>query len=129
MKRMHIHVGVQHLDDSIRFYSALFGAPPVKAKTDYAKWMLDDPRVNFAISTRLATPGVDHLGLQVDDQQELDDVRARLAAADLTMLDEGVADCCYARSDKSWLADPAGLPWETFMTMAEWALAENSSPP
>ena len=118
MKRFHIHVGVEKLDESIRFYSALFGAEPVKTKPDYAKWMIDDPRVNFAISTR-ASKGVDHLGIQVEETGELDELRGRLKAADMAVFDEGETVCCYAQSDKSWIQDPTGIPWETYRTMED----------
>ena len=118
MKRIHIHVGIEKLDESIRFYSAVFGAPPVKTKSDYAKWMLDDPRVNFAISTR-ATKGVDHLGIQVDGDEELSDIRERVKAAELAVFDEGETGCCYAKSDKSWVKDPTGIPWEAYRTMED----------
>ena len=117
MKRMHIHVGVDNLQQSINFYSALFGAQPVKTKTDFAKWMLDDPRVNFAISTRAGQQGVNHLGIQVDEQAELDEIRERLRDADMSIFDEGETVCCYARSDKSWVQDPAGIAWEAYQTM------------
>jgi catechol 2,3-dioxygenase-like lactoylglutathione lyase family enzyme len=119
MKRMHIHVGVDSIAEAVRFYSALFGAEPTKVKPDYAKWMLDDPRVNFAISTRVSTRGVDHLGIQVEEESELQDLRARLQAADMTTFDEGETVCCYARSEKSWLKDPAGLAWEAYRTMED----------
>jgi hypothetical protein len=119
MKRMHIHVGVESLDQGVIFYSALFGTEPTTTKDDYAKWMLDDPRVNFAISTRGATTGVDHLGIQVDDDRELDDLRKRLQTADVSLFDEGETVCCYARSEKSWVEDPAGVPWEAFKTMEQ----------
>jgi catechol 2,3-dioxygenase-like lactoylglutathione lyase family enzyme len=119
MKRLHIHVGVENIDESIRFYSALFGADPVKMKPDYAKWLLDDPRVNFAISTRASKKGVDHLGIQVDDKGELEDVRGRLKTADMAVFDEGETVCCYAQSDKSWIQDPAGIPWEAYRTMED----------
>ena len=118
MKRMHIHVGVEKLDDSIKFYNALLGAEPVKTKDDYARWMLDDPRVNFAISTR-AESGVDHLGLQVEEEQELNALRERLKNADMSLIDEGETACCYARSDKSWVTDPAGIAWEVYQTMED----------
>ncbi|TGD71080.1 glyoxalase/bleomycin resistance/dioxygenase family protein [Mangrovimicrobium sediminis] len=118
MKRMHIHVGVEQLDDGVRFYSALFGAQPVKVKDDYAKWMLDDPCINFAISTRVGA-GVDHLGLQVEETTELDAVRERLKQADMALFDEGETVCCYARSEKSWVRDPAGVAWETYQTMED----------
>ncbi|MEE4145080.1 MAG: ArsI/CadI family heavy metal resistance metalloenzyme [Halieaceae bacterium] len=119
MKRMHIHVGVERLDDSIRFYSALFGAQPVKTRDDYAKWMLDDPRINFAISTRAGKAGVDHLGLQVDEDSELEELRARLKNAEMSVFDEGETLCCYARSEKSWVTDPAGIAWEAYRTMED----------
>lgn len=128
MKRMHIHVGVDKLDDSIKFYSALFGAEPVKTRDDYAKWMLDDPRINFAISTR-AKSGVDHLGLQVDEQHELDALRERLETADMSLFDEGETVCCYARSDKSWVTDPAGIAWEAYQTMEDVQLFSGSAVP
>lgn len=129
MKRMHIHAGVEDLAQSIRFYSALFGAEPDKTKSDYAKWMLDDPRINFAISTRVAKKGVDHLGIQVDDEGELEALRERLGQADASLYDEGESNCCYARSDKSWVEDPAGIAWETFRTMEDLQLfAANEKP-
>ncbi|WP_447970699.1 ArsI/CadI family heavy metal resistance metalloenzyme [Nitrospira sp. M1] len=119
MKRLHLHIGVQNLDESIQFYNALFGATPTKAKPDYAKWVLDDPRVNFAISTRVGTEGVDHLGIQVDEEHELTELRERLSRAGMAALKEGETVCCYARSDKSWVQDPAGLPWEAYRTMED----------
>ena len=118
MKRFHIHLGVEALDESIRFYSALFGAEPVKRKPDYAQWLLDDPRVNFAISTRVKKNGMDHLGIQVEEEGELTQLRERLKAADMAVVDEGETVCCYAHSDKSWIQDPAGIPWEAYRTMA-----------
>jgi len=117
MKRIHIHVGVENLDEAIRFYSAMFGAQPVKTKPDYAKWMLEDPRVNFAISTRVAKNGVDHLGIQVDDNAELAEIRERVKAAELAVFDEGETVCCYAHSEKSWVQDPSGVAWEAYRTM------------
>ena len=119
MKRIHIHIGVEKLDESIRFYSAIFGAQPVKTKPDYAKWMLEDPRVNFAISTRASKNGVDHLGIQVEENAELEELRARVKAADLAVFDEGSTVCCYARSEKSWVQDPAGIAWEAYRTMED----------
>jgi catechol 2,3-dioxygenase-like lactoylglutathione lyase family enzyme len=119
MKRFHIHIGVDNLDEAVRFYSGLFGAEPVKAKSDYAKWMLDDPRVNFAISTRAKKKGVDHLGIQVEEESELNELRSRLERADMNVLEEGATTCCYARSDKSWVQDPTGIPWETYRTMED----------
>ncbi len=118
MKRMHIHVGVESIDRSVKFYNALFGAEPVKTKHDYAKWMLDDPRINFAISTRV-TQGVDHLGLQVEQDDELLGLRERLKDADMTLFDEGEDTCCYAQSDKSWVKDPSGIAWEAYQTMQD----------
>jgi catechol 2,3-dioxygenase-like lactoylglutathione lyase family enzyme len=119
MKRFHIHVGVENLDESIRFYSALFGAGPVKTKTDYAKWLLEDPRVNFAISTRAKKNGIDHLGIQVEEESELTELRDRLKAGNMVVVEEGETVCCYARSDKSWIQDPTGIPWETYRTMED----------
>jgi catechol 2,3-dioxygenase-like lactoylglutathione lyase family enzyme len=120
MKRMHIHMSVGDLDRSVDFYSALFAARPTVLKPDYAKWMLDDPRVNFAISTRSGrAAGVDHLGIQVEDGAELDEVYARLERADGPTLEEGRTTCCYAESEKSWITDPQGVPWEAFLTTGE----------
>jgi catechol 2,3-dioxygenase-like lactoylglutathione lyase family enzyme len=117
MKRMHIHVGVNDLDRSIGFYSTLFAAEPTVVKADYAKWMLDDPRVNFAISAGDHTQkGIEHLGIQVENKDELSEVYDRLKAADAPVLDEGQTTCCYAKSEKSWIADPDGIVWETFLT-------------
>lgn len=126
MKRFHLHMGVEDLDESVRFYTALFGAPPVKTKSDYAKWMLDDPRINFAISTR-AKKGVDHLGIQADGEAELAELRERIQAAHLPVVNEGKTVCCYALSDKSWIQDPSGLPWETYRTMEDAQLFSGSS--
>lgn len=120
MKRMHVHVGVKDLDSSIRFYSTLFGADPTVTKHDYAKWMLDDPRVNFAISSgHHAVKGIEHLGIQVENSEELTDVYGRLKAADRPVLEEGATTCCYAKSEKSWIADPDGVVWETFLTSGD----------
>jgi catechol 2,3-dioxygenase-like lactoylglutathione lyase family enzyme len=117
MKRLHVHVGVTDLDRSIAFYSGLFGASPSVTKTDYAKWMLDDPRVNFAISQKGdASKGVEHLGVQVEDAAELAEVYGRLKAAKGPVLEEGATTCCYAKSEKSWIADPDGVVWEAFLT-------------
>jgi len=117
MKRIHIHVGVNDLDQSIKFYNTLFGEEPSKSKHDYAKWMLDDPRINFAISTKVAKAGVDHLGIQSDNELELTELRDRLSSADLSLFDEGETSCCYTRSDKSWVADPSGVAWEAYRNM------------
>jgi catechol 2,3-dioxygenase-like lactoylglutathione lyase family enzyme len=119
MKRMHVHVAVDDLPRSIGFYSALFATQPAVVKTDYAKWMLDDPRVNFAISTRGRQPGLDHLGIQVEDQGELHEVYARLHQAGGTVIEQRQTSCCYAKSEKSWIDDPAGIAWETFFTTGE----------
>jgi catechol-2,3-dioxygenase len=119
MKRMHVHVAVEDLSHSIGFYSALFATQPSVVKTDYAKWMLDDPRVNFAISTRGRTPGLDHLGIQVEDKTELHEVFARLREAGGPVIEQGETACCYAKSEKSWIEDPAGISWETFHTTGE----------
>ncbi len=122
MQRMHIHINVKDLEQSVRFYTALFNAEPVKTKLDYAKWLLDDPRINFAISTRAGKAGLDHLGLQVDEHSELEHLRARFKAADISLFDEGETVCCYARADKSWLTDPAGIAWEAYQSMADTEL-------
>jgi len=119
MKRLHLHVSVPDLAQSIQFYETLFGAPPTVVKPDYAKWMLDDPRVNLAISQRGAAVGVDHVGIQTDTADELAELAARLKAAGQKTFDEAAATCCYARSDKSWVNDPAGVRWETFYTFGE----------
>jgi catechol 2,3-dioxygenase-like lactoylglutathione lyase family enzyme len=119
MKRFHIHVGVKDLEASVRFYSTLFGAPPSKRKEDYAKWMLEDPRLNFAISTRTGATGVDHLGIQVDEPAELEALTERLKNADLGVSDEGETTCCYAKSEKAWVEDPSGIAWEAYRTMAD----------
>jgi catechol 2,3-dioxygenase-like lactoylglutathione lyase family enzyme len=118
-QRFHVHVHVQDLTQSIAFYSKLFGATPAKHESDYAKWMLDDPRVNFAISTRGQKLGVDHMGLQVDDPAELGALRERATAADMAMAVEDGGACCYARSDKHWITDPQGIAWEHFHTLAD----------
>ena len=128
MKRLHIHVGVEDLAHSIRFYSALFGAEPVKTKPDYAKWMLESPHVNFAISTRAGETGVNHLGIQVDDESELTELRDRLKKADMDVQDEGQTVCCYAKSEKSWVHDPAGIPWEAYRTMEDAEIFKTEKP-
>ncbi len=117
MKRFHVHLHVDDLARSIGFYSTLFAAEPTRVEADYAKWMLDDPRINFAISTRGSRPGIDHLGFQTDDPEELAGLRARAEAADLALLDEGDTTCCYARSEKHWVTDPQGIAWEHFHTL------------
>jgi hypothetical protein len=117
MKRLHVHVAVHDLSQSIRFYSAMFGATPTVEKPDYAKWMLDDPRVNFAISKRGAKTGLDHLGIQAENGEELEEVGSRLAQADVSLLPQKGASCCYAKSDKYWTIDPQGIAWESFHTL------------
>ena len=117
MKRLHVHVGVHDLEQSIRFYSALFAAQPAVKKDDYAKWMLDDPRVNFAISTRGKKGGLDHLGIQAESPGELEEIGSRLAQADVSVLPQKDAACCYAKSDKYWTIDPQGIAWESFHTL------------
>lgn len=119
MKRLHVHLSVDDLQQSIGFYSTLFDAQPTVVRTDYAKWMLDDPRVNFAVSTRGREPGLDHLGIQVENKTELNEVYARLRKADGAVIEQGGTFCCYAKSEKSWIDDPAGIAWETFHTTGE----------
>jgi len=119
MKRLHVHVAVKDLETSIRFYSQLFAAEPTVCKPDYAKWMLEDPRVNFAISHRGGEPGVQHLGIQVEDRGELEEVYGRLQRAEGPVIEEGETTCCYAQSEKSWIGDPQGIQWETFLTTGE----------
>ena len=119
MKRFHVHVAVDDIGNAVRFYSALFAAQPAVVKPDYAKWMLDDPRVNFAISARGRPAGLDHLGIQVEDRGELQEVYRRLDQASAPVLNQGQTQCCYARSEKSWIDDPAGIAWETFLTTGE----------
>jgi predicted lactoylglutathione lyase len=120
MKRLHVHVGVDDLGQSIRFYSTLFAAEPSVVKDDYAKWMLEDPRVNFAISAgNHAKKGIEHLGIQAESTEELSEVYGRLKAADRPVLEEGQTTCCYAKSEKSWIADPDGVVWEAFFTNGE----------
>ena len=119
MKRLHVHVSVDNLDASVRFYSQLFAAQPTIRKPDYAKWMLEDPRVNFAISERDGRRGVQHLGIQVEDRAELAEVYERLRRAERPVVEEGATTCCYAHSEKSWIDDPQGVQWETFLTTGE----------
>jgi len=129
MKRLHLHIAVADLDRSIGFYSTLFGAQPTVTKVDYAKWMLDDPKVNFAISMRGIGPGVDHVGIQVETEGELHELAGRLKAAGEITRDQEAATCCYARSDKSWVKDPSGLSWETFYTFGEATQYGEDQPP
>jgi catechol 2,3-dioxygenase-like lactoylglutathione lyase family enzyme len=117
MKRFHVHMHCDDLAKSIAFYSKLFAAEPTRVEVDYAKWMLDDPKVNFAISSRGEKPGLDHLGIQVDDASELSELKARAQSADMTLLDEGATTCCYAKSEKHWVTDPQGIAWEHFHTL------------
>jgi catechol 2,3-dioxygenase-like lactoylglutathione lyase family enzyme len=120
MKRLHVHVSVDDLAQSIRFYSTLFAADPTVVKDDYAKWMLEDPRVNFAISKRQGrVAGISHLGIQTEDQEELTEVYGRLSRAERPIVEAKATTCCYAQSDKQWIADPQGVPWETFFTYGE----------
>lgn len=119
MKRLHVHVSVKDLATSIRFYSQLFASEPSVRTNDYAKWMLDEPRVNFAISQRDGKPGVQHLGIQVEDRSELAEVYARLQRAERPVIEEGETTCCYSHSEKSWIDDPQGVQWETFLTSGE----------
>jgi len=128
MKRMHVHVAVDDLQAAIGFYSTLFAAEPNVIKPDYAKWMLADPRVNFAISMRGQKAGLNHLGIQVENENELAEVYERLRAADGAVLNEGRTTCCYAQSDKAWIDDPAGISWEAFLTTGEATVYGKSKP-
>lgn len=119
MKRFHVHLRVEDLEASIAFYRRLFGVEPTRLEPDYAKWMLDDPRINFAISTRGGGAGLDHFGFQTDTEAELEDLKRSAEAADMALIDEGSTSCCYARSDKHWIVDPQGVAWEHFHTLAE----------
>ncbi|MDE2605460.1 MAG: glyoxalase/bleomycin resistance/dioxygenase family protein [Burkholderiales bacterium] len=119
MKRFHVHTHVADLQASIAFYTKLFGAGPTRVEADYAKWMIEDPRINFAISTRGEKPGIDHLGIQTDSEEELAELKARAQAADMALLDEGDTTCCYARSEKHWVTDPQGIAWEHFHTLGD----------
>lgn len=129
MKRFHVHVHVDDLAKSIGFYSKLFAAEPARVEADYAKWMLEDPRVNFAISTRGNKPGLDHLGFQVDDADELAELKGRAESADMALLDEGATTCCYARSEKHWVMDPQGIAWEHFHTLGNIPVFNESEKP
>jgi catechol 2,3-dioxygenase-like lactoylglutathione lyase family enzyme len=128
MKRFHIHVNVNDLAQSIAFYSKLFAAEPARVELDYAKWMLDEPRLNFAISTRGATSGVDHLGFQVDEEGELQELQDRAEAADMALQDVGQTTCCYARSNKHWITDPQGIAWEHFHTLIAVPVFREAAP-
>jgi catechol 2,3-dioxygenase-like lactoylglutathione lyase family enzyme len=127
MKRFHIHISIDDLNKSIDFYSKLFGCEPTKRKNNYAKWMLDDPKVNFAISSRNAKPGIDHLGIQSENAKELDAVRERLKNADMQTFDEGETICCYSKSDKTWVQDPSGIAWEAYRNMGDAALFSDAA--
>lgn len=129
MKRLHVHLSVADLDDSIKFYSTLFGTEPDRQENDYAKWMLDDPGVNFAITARGGTPGLNHLGFQVDSDQDLIDIEERLEVAGETVVSQTDAKCCYAHSDKSWSQDPQGIAWETFHTLGKIEIFGNDGVP
>ena len=117
MKRFHVHVAVSNLEESTRFYAAMFGAGPTVQKPDYAKWMLNDPRINFAISERGSAAGLNHLGFQADSDAELEEIHARLQNADSAITAEKGANCCYAKSDKYWVQDPSGIAWESFHSL------------
>lgn len=117
MKRMHLHIAVDNIQQSIQFYSALFGESPAVEKPDYAKWMLESPHVNFAISSRGAKAGLDHLGIQVETEEELNDIKERLEEAEMSMLTQEGTTCCYAKSDKHWVQDPSGIAWESYRTL------------
>ncbi|MGA8260423.1 MAG: ArsI/CadI family heavy metal resistance metalloenzyme [Arenicellales bacterium] len=119
MKRLHVNLAVSDLEASVRFYTSLFDAPPTVLKSDYAKWMMDDPRVNFALSTRGTRKGVDHLGVQVENEDELNELYTRLRNTAAPVLEQGETTCCYARSEKNWIVDPEGIAWETFLTKGE----------
>ena len=129
MKRFHVHVHVDDLAKSVGFYSRLFAAEPTRVEVDYAKWMIEDPRINFAISTRGNKPGLDHLGFQVDDDAELAELKARAESADMAVLDEGATTCCYARSEKHWVTDPQGIAWEHFHTLGNIPVFNEASQP
>ena len=129
MKRFHVHLHVDDLSQNIAFYAALFNQPPTRTEADYAKWMLSDPPVNFAISTRGSQPGLDHLGIQVDSAEDLAALKTQAQAADLALVDEGATTCCYARSDKYWITDPQGVAWEQFHTLDSIPVFSEATPP
>lgn len=128
MKRFHVHAYVDNLDASIAFYNKLFGAEPTRHEADYAKWMLDDPRINFAISARGGKAGIDHLGFQADDDSELAELKGRARQADAALLEEGTTTCCYARSEKHWVTDPQGIAWEQFKTLDDIPVFNEAAP-
>lgn len=117
MKRMHLHIAVDNIQQSIQFYSALFCSSPTVEKQDYAKWMLDNPHVNFAISSRGAKVGLDHIGIQVETEEELDEIKQRLERAEMSLVTQDGTTCCYAKSDKHWVQDPSGIAWESYRTL------------
>jgi catechol 2,3-dioxygenase-like lactoylglutathione lyase family enzyme len=127
MKRFHVHIHVADLNKSVAFYSQLFAAQPTRLEADYAKWMIEDPRINFAISTRGAEPGLDHFGIQAEDGNVLQELKERAQAADMALLDEGQTSCCYAKSDKYWVTDPQGLAWEHFHTLGNIPVFKEAS--
>ena len=129
MKRFHVHAHVADLGASIAFYSKMFAAEPTRVENDYAKWMLEDPRINFAISTRGSKPGVDHLGIQTDTEEELAALKAQAEAADMTLQDVGETTCCYARSDKYWVTDPQGIAWEQVHTLGNIPVFSQAAAP
>jgi catechol 2,3-dioxygenase-like lactoylglutathione lyase family enzyme len=129
MKRFHVHARVGGLNSSVRFYSTLFGAEPAILKPDYAKWMLDDPRVNFAITAGLTSVGLDHLGLQVESDEDLATIAGRLNAAGQSVVKQDNAACCYARGNEGWVSDPSGISWETFHTFSESTVYGNDGAP
>jgi lactoylglutathione lyase len=128
MKRFHVHAHVEDIATSVAFYSKMFAAEPTRVESDYAKWMLEDPRINFAISTRGGKTGVDHLGIQTDTEEELVALKAQAEAADMSLQDVGETSCCYARSDKYWLTDPQGIAWEQFHTLGNIPVFSEASP-
>lgn len=129
MKRMHLHIAVKDLAESIQFYNTVFGAKPSVQKDDYAKWLLDDPAVNFAISQRSQTVGIDHIGIQADSDQELSEIKSRLDSAELAMVSQEGTTCCYSESDKHWVQDPTGIAWETYHTLASAPTFNGSDAP
>ena len=129
MKRLHVHLSVTSVSESVKFYRQFFGCAPAVERDDYAKWMLDDPRVNFAISAKGKGPGLDHLGIQVESQEELQEGSERLQSAALKIMDQGETTCCYAKSEKGWLLDPQGIAWETFVTTGSSPVYGIASPP
>ena len=128
MKRFHVHIHVEDLQASVNFYKRLFAAEPTRIEADYAKWMLEDPRVNFAISTRGSKPGLDHLGFQTDTTEELAELKAQAQGAEMALLDEGETTCCYAKSEKHWITDPQGIAWEHFHSLGDIPVFREAAP-